>query len=119
MYIEREALINLITEKFQAHYGNTCYQFIHDFFRCVVKLIRKAPTVDVAPIVHSNVKIEVEVFNHRPNEVWVQALCGNCGESLWCNRYDKEEWDMYKKDHFKVKYSNYCPDCGAKLNSVN
>lgn len=115
MYIEREALIELITEKFNTHYGDTCYQFIHDFFRCIIKLIRKAPTVDVAPIVHSDVKIEVKTFEFRPNEVWVSAYCGECGHSLWCNRYDKEEWDAYKKDHFKVEYSNYCPDCGAKL----
>lgn len=115
MYIEREALIELITEKFNTHYGNTCYQFIHDFFRCVIKLIRKVPTIDVAPIVHSDVKIEIKIFNHNPNEVWVNALCEKCGKSLWCNKYDKEEWDGYMKDHFKMRYSNYCSDCGAKL----
>lgn len=115
MYIEREALIDLITEKFQAHYGNTCYQFIHDFFRCVVKLIRKAPTVDVAPIVYSNVKVETTVFKSKPNEVWVRVLCEKCGKVLWCERYDKNEWDEYMKDHFKMRHDNYCADCGAKL----
>ena len=115
MYIEREALIELITAKFNAHYENACYQFIHDFFRCVIKLISKAPTADVAPIVHADVKVEIKTFKFRPNEVWVHAYCGECGRSLWCNKYDKEEWDAYKKDHYKVEYSNYCPDCGAKL----
>ncbi len=115
MYIEREALIELITEKFQTHYGDTCYQFIHDFFRCVVKLIRKAPTVDVAPIVHSDVKVEIKIFDHRPDDVWVQVLCGKCGESLHCKRFNKDEWDEYMKDHFKAEHSKYCPECGARL----
>lgn len=115
MYIEREALIELVTAKFNAHYGNTCYQFIHDFFRCVIKLIRKVPAVDVAPIVHSNVEIETTVLKSKPNEVWVRALCEKCGKVLWCERYDKKGWDEYMKDHFKMRHSNYCSDCGAKL----
>lgn len=115
MYIEREALIDLITEKFQKHYGDTCYQFIHDFFRCVIKLIRKAPVVDVAPVVHSHVVVEEKTFSFKPDEVWVTVMCGKCGKSLSTRSYNKVEWEEYMKERFDAKHGNYCPDCGAKL----
>ena len=49
--IDADALMNVICEKFQEHYGNTVYQFIHDFLRFVVRQIRKAPTIDAVPVV--------------------------------------------------------------------
>lgn len=50
-FIDANALIEAISKKFQEHYGNTVYQFIHDFFRFVLKQIRKAPTIDAVEVV--------------------------------------------------------------------
>ena len=44
--IDADALEKIITEKFKEHYGNTVYQFIHDFFTFVIRQIRKAPTIE-------------------------------------------------------------------------
>ena len=49
--IDADALMNVIDMKFKEHYGNTVYQFIHDFFRFVLRQIRKAPTIDAVPVV--------------------------------------------------------------------
>ena len=48
--IDADALEKYITEKFEEHYGKTVYQFIRDFFRFVVRQIRKAPTIDAVPV---------------------------------------------------------------------
>lgn len=44
--IDADALEKVLDEKFQTHYGKSIYQFIHDFFRCVIRQIKKAPTID-------------------------------------------------------------------------
>ena len=49
--IDADALMQVIDQKFQKHYGNSVYQFIHDFFTCVLRQIRKAPTIDAVPVV--------------------------------------------------------------------
>ena len=49
--IDADALMHVIDQKFQKHYGNSVYQFIHDFFTCVLRQTRKAPTVDAVPVV--------------------------------------------------------------------
>ena len=53
--IDADALEKYITEKFEEHYEKTVYQFIHDFFRFVVRQIRKAPTIDAVPVVRKPV----------------------------------------------------------------
>ncbi len=49
--IDADALMSVIDMKFKEHYGNTVYQFIHDFFCFVLRQIRKAPTIDAVPVV--------------------------------------------------------------------
>ena len=44
--ISRSALLAEVEGAFNRHYEQSCYQFIHDFFRCAVKRIKNAPAVD-------------------------------------------------------------------------
>lgn len=85
-YIDRDALVKKITEKFQAHYGDTCYQFIHDFFRCVIRLINKAPAADV----------EEKVYGKWERRGFDGHNCSYCGA---LNDID----------------TNFCPNCGAQM----
>lgn len=48
--IDADALEKVLNEKFQTHYGRSVYQFIHDFSRCCIRLIRKAPTIDAVVV---------------------------------------------------------------------
>lgn len=93
-YIERGALIQKIADKFRNHYSDSCYQFVHDFFRCVMKQINNAPTINPDDI--------------RPQGRWhyttmggIVSLngycCSLCHEQFFCKPY------------------NYCPNCGAKM----
>lgn len=49
--IDADDLMRVIDQKFQKHYGDSVYQFIHDFHTCVLRQIRKAPTIDAVPVV--------------------------------------------------------------------
>lgn len=89
--IDADALTRCIEQKFDAHYGNTCYQFIHDFFRCVQRLIRKAPTIEARPVVRGE---------------WKQSIladdffrCSVCS-SVWNRKFE------------------FCPHCGADMRGV-
>ena len=63
-----------------------------------VEDIEAIPTADVAPVVHSNLLIEVEGNGWGE---WDNLTCKRCG-----------------KKHKKVAWPNewhYCPNCGAKM----
>lgn len=108
-YIEREALKRDLIDN-------------RSFYPVIVKhAIEDAPAADVAPVVHGEWVLEVhdEGVNYR----WhVTAECSEC-----CNE-KKEIWAGFfpdVPDHIakfislqeaeRVKLSNYCPNCGAKM----
>jgi hypothetical protein len=66
-YINRKDLIDIITKKFQEHYGTTNYQFINDFFTFVLRQIEKQPTISLPEIKKVNELIAK------------QELLSNCG----------------------------------------
>ena len=85
--IDADALGKYITEKFEEHYGKTVYQFIHDFFRFVVRQIRKAPTIDAVPVVRCKDCLFGTVYKNlhgaeyvdcRLDEYWVRKLDDYC-----------------------------------------
>lgn len=111
-YIEREALIEHIKDLptwWPDNYG-TCtkpLKYPYGMFDCddVVGSIENAQTADVAPVVHS---------------YWEEYSCSQymgtdeCGEPKWrdgrffvCHNYKCRRKTVIK--------SNYCPNCGARM----
>ena len=92
--IDADALEKILAEKFQVHYGKSFSSGIHDFFRCVVKQIRKAPTIEAEPVKHGRwIKKDLFSMYHKMHN------CSECGEPVYDNG----------------KPFNYCPNCGAKM----
>lgn len=96
--IDADALERIVEEKFHEHYGNTVYQFIHDFFRFVIRQIRKAPTIDPESL--------------RPHGRWEffdfaspTVECSICGALAG--------WNVAEEYH--CDRTNFCPNCGAKM----
>ena len=106
--INADALEQIITEKFQEHYGNTVYQFIHDFFTFVIRQIRKAPTVEAEPVKHG-----WWVDRHGGKYVNPKYECSECRkEAPYRPKIDDLHNWYYEQD-----LSDYCPNCGAKMRS--
>ena len=91
--IDADALEQIITEKFKEHYGDTVYQFIHDFFRFVIRQIRRMPTIEAEPVKHGR-WIDVR-------EYCGDFMCSNCDALYGTNKF------------------NYCPNCGATMDGGN
>lgn len=49
--ISANKLYKEINRIYQEHYADSAYQFIHDFFRAMLKRVRHAPAVDAVPVV--------------------------------------------------------------------
>lgn len=100
-YIEREALIEQITSKFQEHYGNTNYQFIKDFYRFVIRRITRMPTADVAEVKHGE---------------WKDTEYGFCSV---CDRSISEIYDADSSMAYGILDElTACPFCGAKMDGA-
>ena len=119
--IDADALLNEIERIYSDHYKDSCYQFIHDFFRAIFRRIRRCPTVDAVEVVHGRwvLTVHEEQCNFRWN---VTAECSECQYSkgeIYAGHFSGFPKDlvesmlpMYTK---KVKLDNYCPNCGAKM----
>lgn len=98
--IDADALLNEIDRIYKDHYINSCYQFIHDFFRAMFRRILKAPTIDPASL--------------RPKGEWITM-------TYWKNRRGHHVQYVVKKCslcNFRVKAKwndNFCPNCGADM----
>ena len=93
--IDADALIEVIDKKFQEHYGKTVYQFIHDFFRFVMKQIKKAPTIEAEPVKHGQ---------------WIEYIYRS-----HCNNEEKNRYRCSICYHIEKYPTKYCADCGAKM----
>lgn len=93
--IDANALIDEIDGIYQRHYANSCYKFIHDFFRAMFRRIKNVPTVDAVEVVHG-----WWIENpDNPNQVY----CSHCNMIL-----EGIATGFY-----------YCPNCGAKMDGEN
>lgn len=121
-FISREATIKRVEEVYCV--GCNSYHGV----RCracgtgdAIDLIEDAPAADVVPVVHGRWILEAhdEMVNYRWN---VTAECSEC-----CDE-QKEIWsgffpnvpppiarDVALVSAESVKLSNYCPNCGAKM----
>nr|DAJ94648.1 MAG TPA: alpha-aminoadipate carrier protein [Caudoviricetes sp.] len=84
--IEREAVIDLITRRYEN--PEICTQEINSI-----------PAADVAPVVHAR---------------WIHSRYEDCSEQfelVKCSQCNHEAYAMA----FYVRGGNYCPACGAKM----
>ena len=63
--------------------------------------IKQAPAADVAEVKHGEWKIE-EYKNH------LNVVCPNCNKEFY----------VYKQGQYRIDRSNYCPNCGARMDGV-
>ena len=85
-YIKREAVIDLITRRYEN--PEICTQEINSI-----------PAADVAPVVHAR---------------WIHSRYEDCSEQfelVKCSQCNHEAYAMA----FYVRGGNYCPACGAKM----
>lgn len=116
-YIERKALIERFKEL-----GLGENSFVERMFADgVYSILEIFPSADVAPVVHG--RWVLEAHKERANCRWnVTAECSECCDEI------KEIWagffpnvpDCIARDASlisaeKVEISNYCPNCGAKM----
>lgn len=95
-YIEREALLARL--KFKIESDTTRNHAKYRGLESAQAQVRKAPAADVAPVVHSKWMEMVEYHEDGFGE-WCQDIYYNC---LNC-------------DYATVVNTNYCPNCGAKM----
>lgn len=89
--------------------------------RDVIQDIKNAPVADVAPVVHG--RWILEAHKERANYRWnVTAECSECCDEIkeiWAGFFpnvpDCIARDVSLISAKEVELSNYCPNCGAKM----
>ena len=84
-------------------------------------ILREAPTVDAVPVVHG--RWILEAHDERVNYRWnVTAECSECCDEqkeIWAGFFPNVPpsiaRDVALVSAESVKLSNYCPNCGAKM----
>lgn len=69
-----------------------------DCFTAIQDTLADIPTADVAEVKHGEWKIE-EYKNH------LNVVCPNCNKEFY----------VYKQGQYRIDRSNYCPNCGARM----
>ena len=121
-YIEREALMRRIKEihcaECDSYHGVRCRAcWVDD----TLDYIDSEPAADVAEVRHG--RWILEAHDERVNYRWnVTAECSNCCDEkkeIWAGFFPNvPDWlarDTALIDAKSVKLSNYCPNCGAKM----
>ena len=121
-YIEREAISEEIRKYYYKNPPNFSYG---DGFDCGLdraqRAILDAPAADVVPVRHGRWLLEAN--KDKVNCRWnVTAECSNCCDEkkeIWAGFFPNvPDWlarDTALIDAKSVKLSNYCPNCGAKM----
>lgn len=71
----------------------------------------KARKVD--PVNHAEWVVENRKF--YDGDIYIKHLCSHCGEMGAIKKFTSDEWESYYKDKYSPKLSNYCPNCGYKM----
>ena len=121
-YIEREAISEEIRKYYYKNPPNFSYGegFDRGLDRAQ-RAILDAPAADVAPVRHGRWLLEAN--KDKVNCRWnVTAECSNCCDEkkeVWAGFFPNvPDWlarDTALIDAKSVKLSNYCPNCGAKM----
>ena len=107
-YIERELAIEALSRGEGC--GNVCR-----------RAIERIPAADVAPVVHG--RWILEAHDERVNYRWnVTAECSECCDEqkeIWAGFFPNVPSPIARDAALvsaeSVKLSNYCPNCGAKM----
>lgn len=122
-YIERDAvhdLVRSLTKYALASPGNTGHRVTVDADD-VDFGVDKIPAADVAQVRHG--RWILEAHDERVNYRWnVTAECSECCDEkreIWAGFFPNvPDWlarDVALESAKSVKLSNYCPNCGAKM----
>ena len=121
-YIEREAISEEIRKYYYKNPPNSSYEegFDRGLDRAQ-RAILDAPAADVAPVRHGRWLLQAN--NERTNCRWnVTAECSECCDErkeIWAGFFpnvpDFLARDVAVESAKSVKLSNYCPNCGAKM----
>ena len=103
-YIKRENVLAKIDEFAKQ---NIAHGFPVDVFdiEMMKKMVEKLPAADVAPVVHGRMKKSGEFTVERYQYKIVEEKCSVC-------------------EHYSIRFkhkseSNFCPNCGAKMDEVS
>ena len=101
-YLDRERAIQKVKNVMATEWFRGNYEAIGPLQRVVDVQLGRMTAADVAPVVHGR-------WYMRGG----RACCSNCNiQALW-----KSDWDGCKNHEreFVSAKSNYCPNCGAKM----
>lgn len=129
--IRRDALLDSLKESKEGlrkiydglQYENEkriCSAEIMSFIEAILR-VQEAPAVDAEPVRHG--RWILEAHDERVNYRWnVTAMCSECCDEkkeIWAGFFpgvfDCIARDVALQDARNVKLSNYCPNCGAKM----
>ena len=115
-----ETIVNTPSEVAQIHTYNVLSSLAERQHE-ILNIIDNAPTIDAVPVVHGRWLYEAhrESSNYRWN---VTAECSECCDEkkeIWAGFFPNvPDWlarDVAMQSAKSVKLSNYCPNCGAKM----
>ena len=123
-YINREALIEWLKRiplKDLSDGLGLCRIIMEDDFKKAIKEMPKGIIADVTPVRHGRWLLHAN--NERTNYRWnVTAECSECCDEekeIWAGFFPNvPDWlarDVALESAESVKLSNYCPNCGAKM----
>ena len=115
-YIEREALLREIERCDRLMVGDKTISV-----GALKRFILNRPSADVAPVRHGRWLLQAN--NERTNYRWnVTAECSECcyeKKEIWAGFFPNvPDWlarDVALESAKSVKLSNYCPNCGCRM----
>ena len=127
-YIEREELVEWIKRiplKDLSDGLGLCRVIMEEDFKHAIRTIPAGTIIDVAPVRHG--RWILEAHNERVNYRWnVTAECSECCDEkkeIYAGFFpgvpDYLAKEVVLADAESVKLSNYCPNCGAKMDGGN
>lgn len=125
-YIERERLLEIIKSLIIPYAGlrsgkKVLNELLMSYREAVLEKIQEAPVADVAPVRHG--RWILEAHDERVNYRWnVTAECSECCDEqkeIWAGFFPNVPPSISRSVALvsaeSVKLSNYCPNCGAKM----
>lgn len=91
-YKKADEIVKNMTEKFDKNYGDTTIKGIRDVFNMCVNCVNQTPTADAVEVKHGK-------WKRKGQDIY----CSVCGNESAYNPFGAS------------KFSDHCPNCGAKM----